>query len=118
MFHFQTDVIFPVHAVPRAGPLPPGANGISVRTADGDRKSTRLNSSHQIISYAVFCLKKKKKRGTSNHPYPRTAPTAAYHPTPRRTLPSQQKTHPSMLMNHSTRLHAFRTALPSHCHHT
>src|SRR5258708_26440614 len=27
----------------------------------GDRKSTRLNSSHQIISYAVFCLKKKKK---------------------------------------------------------
>src|SRR5258708_7852380 len=27
----------------------------------GDRKSTRLNSSHQIISYAVFCLKKKTK---------------------------------------------------------
>src|SRR5207244_11468595 len=33
------------------------------RAASGkvDRKSTRLNSSHQIISYAVFCLKKKKK---------------------------------------------------------
>src|SRR5258708_19081561 len=29
-----------------------------------DRKSTRLNSSHQIISYAVFCLKKKKKKMT------------------------------------------------------
>src|SRR5690625_6889823 len=28
---------------------------------DGDRKSTRLNSSHVAISYAVFCLKKKKK---------------------------------------------------------
>src|SRR5947208_8023465 len=28
----------------------------------GDRKSTRLNSSHQIISYAVFCLKKKKQK--------------------------------------------------------
>src|SRR3954462_15358784 len=28
-----------------------------------DRKSTRLNSSHTIISYAVFCLKKKKERG-------------------------------------------------------
>src|SRR5438552_13997945 len=28
--------------------------------ASADRKSTRLNSSHQIISYAVFCLKKKK----------------------------------------------------------
>src|SRR5258708_20322636 len=27
-----------------------------------DRKSTRLNSSHQIISYAVFCLKKKNKK--------------------------------------------------------
>src|SRR5258708_28221135 len=36
-------------------------NGVS-RTKDvKDRKSTRLNSSHQIISYAVFCLKKKKK---------------------------------------------------------
>src|SRR5438552_13818788 len=31
-----------------------------VRIPEGDRKSTRLNSSHQIISYAVFCLKKKK----------------------------------------------------------
>src|SRR5215204_7131040 len=30
----------------------------------GDRKSTRLNSSHTVISYAVFCLKKKKKRRT------------------------------------------------------
>src|SRR6266478_8648539 len=30
--------------------------------AFGDRKSTRLNSSHSQISYAVFCLKKKKKR--------------------------------------------------------
>src|SRR5207244_11108192 len=32
------------------------------RRAWRDRKSTRLNSSHQIISYAVFCLKKKKKK--------------------------------------------------------
>src|SRR5258708_25348510 len=32
---------------------------------EADRKSTRLNSSHQIISYAVFCLKKKKKTTTS-----------------------------------------------------
>src|SRR5258708_10734039 len=31
------------------------------RAAGDERKSTRLNSSHQIISYAVFCLKKKKK---------------------------------------------------------
>src|SRR5205807_7423962 len=32
-----------------------------------DRKSTRLNSSHLVISYAVFCLKKKKKTYTSSH---------------------------------------------------
>src|SRR5438552_7969621 len=34
--------------------------------APQDRKSTRLNSSHQIISYAVFCLKKKKKKKKRN----------------------------------------------------
>src|SRR5256885_5671874 len=33
---------------------------------DRDRKSTRLNSSHLVISYAVFCLKKKKKNSTSH----------------------------------------------------
>src|SRR5258708_38960116 len=33
-----------------------------------DRKSTRLNSSHQIISYAVFCLKKKKVQALPLHP--------------------------------------------------
>src|SRR5689334_24313437 len=32
----------------------------------GDRKSTRLNSSHSSISYAVFCLKKKKKKNVGN----------------------------------------------------
>src|SRR5947207_9258899 len=31
----------------------------------GDRKSTRLNSSHTVISYAVFCLKKKKRLGSA-----------------------------------------------------
>src|SRR5450432_4582517 len=35
-------------------------------TAAGDRKSTRLNSSHDQISYAVFCLKKKKKKNSNN----------------------------------------------------
>src|SRR5437762_4128049 len=33
-----------------------------------DRKSTRLNSSHRCISYAVFCLKKKKHKLLMNHP--------------------------------------------------
>src|SRR5947208_11533161 len=41
----------------------------------GDRKSTRLNSSHQIISYAFFCLKKKTVVATSevsSSPFPGT----------------------------------------------
>src|SRR2546426_2308196 len=36
----------------------------SASTRKGDRKSTRLNSSHLVISYAVFCLKKKNKSST------------------------------------------------------
>src|SRR5436190_7548160 len=36
-----------------------------------DRKSTRLNSSHTVISYAVFCLKKKKKNITEKNKYNR-----------------------------------------------
>src|SRR5256885_3750056 len=38
------------------------ATGRVVATINLDRKSTRLNSSHLVISYAVFCLKKKKLR--------------------------------------------------------
>src|SRR2546422_10356584 len=37
----------------------------SLRRVNKDRKSTRLNSSHGYISYAVFCLKKKKKKNTN-----------------------------------------------------
>src|SRR5437762_6242127 len=37
--------------------------------ADQDRKSTRLNSSHRCISYAVFCLKKKKQKKYIKHCY-------------------------------------------------
>src|SRR3989442_11099954 len=39
---------------------------IRLRNVDLDRKSTRLNSSHVRISYAVFCLKKKKKLNSLN----------------------------------------------------
>src|SRR2546430_12044448 len=38
---------------------------------DGDRKSTRLNSSHSQISYAVFCLKKKKQAELISYPQER-----------------------------------------------
>src|SRR5438132_14399637 len=41
---------------------PRGRNVARAQPADRDRKSTRLNSSHTVISYAVFCLKKKKKK--------------------------------------------------------
>src|SRR5947208_10867184 len=44
----------------RNGNMDPRCLFLGCRTQE-DRKSTRLNSSHQIISYAVFCLKKKKK---------------------------------------------------------
>src|SRR3712207_6935964 len=40
---------------------------IPLPTADRDRKSTRLNSSHANISYAVFCLKKKKHAKGTNY---------------------------------------------------
>src|SRR3712207_8722597 len=45
---------------PSTGPDKGACSG-SARCRDLDRKSTRLNSSHANISYAVFCLKKKKK---------------------------------------------------------
>src|SRR3712207_7742907 len=53
----------PRRAHPSLGGLLPEARpaGRGRLAADADRKSTRLNSSHANISYAVFCLKKKKK---------------------------------------------------------
>src|SRR5256885_6904626 len=46
-----------------------GETDLGQPSAPPDRKSTRLNSSHLVISYAVFCLKKKKhKRTHRNHP--------------------------------------------------
>src|SRR5207244_13167945 len=50
-----------VHIPPRPRRAPGAGAPDDARRGRGDRKSTRLNSSHQIISYAVFCLKKKKK---------------------------------------------------------
>src|SRR2546422_3875806 len=45
-----------------------GQNSYPYTEADRiDRKSTRLNSSHGYISYAVFCFKKKKKENNSHH---------------------------------------------------
>src|SRR3712207_7993697 len=55
------------HGVRPAPPQQPPAAGLLEPDHEGprDRKSTRLNSSHANISYAVFCLKKKKHNHTS-----------------------------------------------------
>src|SRR5256885_6585738 len=55
----------------RLAELPVCVYKVSV-SAQGDRKSTRLNSSHLVISYAVFCLKKKNlnTRARCNHAPP------------------------------------------------
>src|SRR2546426_10590585 len=47
-------------------PPPPGRRS-RLRASASDRKSTRLNSSHLVISYAVFCLKKKKQNQHTHH---------------------------------------------------
>src|SRR5689334_23990711 len=46
-----------------------GGEGGGDQLPPGDRKSTRLNSSHSSISYAVFCLKKKNKSPTTTYPH-------------------------------------------------
>src|SRR2546422_5968640 len=48
---------------------------------DRDRKSTRLNSSHGYISYAVFCLKKKKTKRARSTPPPTLRPSSRSSPT-------------------------------------
>src|SRR5439155_20984989 len=53
---------------PTCSTVPKTATGRSRSSAPSrDRKSTRLNSSHVAISYAVFCLKKKKQRRGKRH---------------------------------------------------
>src|SRR5258708_10717665 len=54
--------------------LPPDRGTSGDRQQRKDRKSTRLNSSHQIISYAVFCLKKKKQHPHKHRPPQRELP--------------------------------------------
>src|SRR5699024_11657889 len=71
------------HVAPRRVPLRVDSSAQPRRDQWQDRKSTRLNSSHVSISYAVFCLKKKKKthprRESNTPPY-----TSAQYTTPAR----------------------------------
>src|SRR5256885_5442805 len=80
-----------------AGATPPWRSRSSWRTARaawpwcprapprGDRKSTRLNSSHLVISYAVFCLKKKKNTYTARR---RALLSSSHHDDHRGILPT------------------------------
>src|SRR2546427_6215129 len=72
------DVVVVLEQLPQAGRAVPGERVFDVDRAPQaihvarrvrDRKSTRLNSSHSQISYAVFCLKKKKKKVIIRHKY-------------------------------------------------
>src|SRR3712207_7426689 len=79
---FRSDRVAGVPVPPVLGVQPPGVPRVPLHLAepvegevgvvrarvaqDQDRKSTRLNSSHANISYAVFCLKKKKRRCTDS----------------------------------------------------
>src|SRR2546430_7993777 len=93
----------------RSTPHLPGHDLCTMRAGSrpyGDRKSTRLNSSHSQISYAVFCLKKKNTRTLSplRHPalaelpqtsrrpniYPHPPHRAPPHPPPAHALPRTQ----------------------------
>src|SRR5256885_3488437 len=68
-----------------------------------DRKSTRLNSSHLVISYAVFCLKKKKKESTQF-----SFICASLHPS----HPLASHTSPSLSLVHSPRTRAQVLSIP------
>src|SRR5690349_23471736 len=66
--------LFPYTTLFRSSPRPrssiagmtPARHSDDLPTPESDRKSTRLNSSHVEISYAVFCLKKKKRHGRTS----------------------------------------------------
>src|SRR2546422_5679099 len=62
LFPYTTLFRSPIRHAPAAQECREPRLHLSARRTSPDRKSTRLNSSHGYISYAVFCLKKKKKK--------------------------------------------------------
>src|SRR4051812_49971547 len=63
LFPYTTLFRSPIGQPPlQGGPAGAARHAGTARRDGGDRKSTRLNSSHMSISYAVFCLKKKKTK--------------------------------------------------------
>src|SRR5258707_6487309 len=69
---FRSQQVAAMRALVAADTALPAAKAFdsTLAAVGGDRKSTRLNSSHANISYAVFCLKKKKKK-TKNREVPK-----------------------------------------------
>src|SRR5689334_23676039 len=64
---FPYTTLFRSHVMSHAGTDPRRMRNPGKDRTFGDRKSTRLNSSHSSISYAVFCLKKKKYMAVAAH---------------------------------------------------
>src|SRR5256885_4404234 len=62
---------------------------ISQASPAGDRKNTRLNSSHLVISYAVFCLKKKKNTRIALSPHETRPPYQRQMPVPHPCHPNR-----------------------------
>src|SRR2546429_6269792 len=69
-----------------------------------DRKSTRLNSSHGYISYAVFCLKKKKHQVIAADRTGRSTPKFGKSPIPKRCTPGGSLRLPPTIFDPDTRL--------------
>src|SRR2546430_12158684 len=65
-FHKISEAIYSQAGASSAPGADFGGTTQETPSEQGDRKSTRLNSSHSQISYAVFCLKKKKQKHVSN----------------------------------------------------
>src|SRR5258707_4471394 len=84
----------------------------------GDRKSTRLNSSHANISYAVFCLKKKKTR--TNFAATRRTNSAAFGPTRTQVAAAAASTsalqHDAESTEHTTTVRALARAMLTLAH--
>src|SRR5256885_6562922 len=74
---FPYTTLFRSHASRACRPLDALTRHLDHQIDLRDRKSTRLNSSHLVISYAVFCLKKKKNKTIS--PYSLHTTTINYH---------------------------------------
>src|ERR687892_452732 len=83
LFRSQSSAPEPMEAAPPRPARAQAGRVVATPGARRDRKSTRLNSSHLVISYAVFCLKKKRRlrdrlllaqpapRATIDHPFVR-----------------------------------------------